>query len=111
MAGGGMGGGLGQVMQMAQKAPSNPLAQGGETAPPNRLQGAGEAMAAAGQSMNQKITPPGMVMPQGMQQQMPQSQNPELLAIMQQMMAARQQRQPQRAMLGNPDMLRHLRGR
>lgn len=55
---------------------------------------------------------PRMEMPQGMFGQMAQNQNPQLMAIMQQMMAARQGQQYQpRAMLGNPDMLRHLRGR
>jgi hypothetical protein len=160
-----MGGGLGQVMQMAQKAPSNPLSQGGAKAPliaqsvidslPGRTPtpnlavspsvnvgpavrqfakdnrgslndinknllernsdtlGAIGAMAGgAGSAGAPQQAQERMAMPQGMMQQMPQNQNSQLMAIMQQMMAARQGQQYQpRAMLGNSDMLRHLRGR
>jgi len=55
---------------------------------------------------------PPMAMPQPVMDKMQQRHqvNPQMMAIMQQMMAQRQQRQQPRSMLGNPDMLRHLRG-
>jgi len=54
---------------------------------------------------------PPMAMPQPVMDKMQQRYqgNPQMMALMEQMMAQRQAQQP-RSMLGNPDMLRHLRG-
>ena len=162
MSGGGMSGGLGQVLQMAQGAQKSPLiaqsvidALPGRTPTPNlavsptvnvgpavrqfakdnrgslndinkswrernsdtlgAIGAIGEMAGSAGSAATAGAPQQAqerMAMPQGMMQQMPQNQNSQLMAIMQQMMAARQGQQYQpRAMLGNSDMLRHLRGR